>query len=173
MSRYGDRRRGRSRSRGFASESEVSRGGPQAGGVEVEDAIPHELLEAAVDACAKDFRGFARQAASLLSQAPGQGGKAGDSHGPVDEVMRKVQQLLELEESRGRQLAELRNRGDDLHRRLRVLVPGGLSAAARTQTPRPMAVTGSRGCSLPRPLGAGGAVAPWASRRTTRPRLLG
>mmetsp|Transcript_11386 Transcript_11386/g.20153 ORF Transcript_11386/g.20153 Transcript_11386/m.20153 type:complete len:145 (-) Transcript_11386:92-526(-) len=113
-------------------------------------------------ACAEEFRIFAQQAASLLESGrqgaswPGQ---------QVAKVRQQVEALLEAEEKKGKQLAILRSKTDDLHRRLNMLAPSSTSAPSFTrpsQSQRPWA-----GPS------AGSAVAPWAARRTARPRLLG
>eukprot|EP00930_Biecheleria_cincta_P033993 TRINITY_DN23527_c0_g1_i1.p1 TRINITY_DN23527_c0_g1~~TRINITY_DN23527_c0_g1_i1.p1 ORF type:complete len:166 (-),score=38.78 TRINITY_DN23527_c0_g1_i1:146-643(-) len=136
-------------------------------------------------ACSKEFRDFSKQAAALLTDAMGKlSNRSGAGSGlakDLDKVRRQMEAVLEMEDEKGKQLALLRSKADDLHGRLRNLAPSpaasGSCAAAAARHPGfaagqlPPQITAKAGAATP--LRGSSALAPWAARRTTRPRLLG
>eukprot|EP00931_Biecheleriopsis_adriatica_P062777 TRINITY_DN37918_c0_g1_i1.p2 TRINITY_DN37918_c0_g1~~TRINITY_DN37918_c0_g1_i1.p2 ORF type:complete len:190 (+),score=58.30 TRINITY_DN37918_c0_g1_i1:72-572(+) len=119
------------------------------------------------EVCSKEFRAFACKAASLLAEAADK-----RSENQADKDIGKVWQgaaaLLEAEEKKGKELSLLRSKVDDLNRRLRALAPPAGIASAKPATVAPAKPLISR----PFAGSIGSAVAPWATRRTARPRLL-
>ncbi|CAK9040926.1 DExH-box ATP-dependent RNA helicase DExH1 [Durusdinium trenchii] len=115
--------------------------------VEVEAAL---RVEDAGEACRQEFRRFAQQAAKMVDRKMAQP--------EIGKVRHHLEALLAEEEMQGQRLTVLRNKVDDLHRRLKQLVSvGAAPAPPPTQSLRRF---------------EGSAVAPWALRRTARPRLL-
>lgn len=130
-------RQGRSRSRHGHGHSAAA----LAGWLEVE----------AAEVCAQEFHRFAQQAAKAVDRKVAQGPD-------LSKVRQHLEILLAEEENQGQRLTLLRNKVDDLHRRLKQL--GGV------ETKEILVPTQS----LQRIEGS--AVAPWALRRTARPPLL-
>eukprot|EP00435_Cladocopium_sp_Y103_P020972 s3057_g5.t1 len=134
-------RQGRSRSRHGTGRGHSAATAALAGWLEVE----------AAEVCAQEFQRFAQQAAKAVDRKVAQGPD-------LSKVRQHLEILLAEEENQGQRLTLLRNKVDDLHRRLKQL--GGV------ETKEILVPTQS----LQRIEGS--AVAPWALRRTARPPLL-
>mmetsp|Transcript_20473 Transcript_20473/g.56817 ORF Transcript_20473/g.56817 Transcript_20473/m.56817 type:complete len:200 (-) Transcript_20473:80-679(-) len=196
------RRRSRSRRGGGSTRhpqasrtgGSARRSGVDSGGADMIQAVTGTAALAACRAASKEF---ARRAADIVASHVE---KVAEVYGAEekatrleDEVRSEALAVLDLEEGRGRRLAQLRSRADELHRHLRTLSSNGTYAGAPTialgfggggsfatlpalQAPAPRGATAGGPTRLPEAAGAprrGQAIAPWAiSRRTERPRLL-